>query len=413
LTPSVYWFINQYASTPETGMGGRHYYLGQELAKRGHKVFVVCASFSHLQLFSPSVKSVYTIKELAPGFNYVWIRTIRYSHAHQIKRIFNWIIFSLRLFLLPKILREKPTAILFSSPSLLPWLTAWALSRRLGARLVWDVRDLWPLTFTEAGGISRWHPLVLIHQLIENLACRHSAHIISNWPNAIDYLKLHGADATKFTWIPNGFAKSEFESATQLPRSILTQIPKERFIVGYLGTFGEINSIPTLLKAALIMAENTSVHFVLVGKGKLEKEIDDFIARFNLSNITRLTAIPKSDVPAMLRRFSVCYVGFRNSPLYRYGFSLNKLPEYLMSGRPIIIGIKSSFSPISDALAGLSISPESPKELVRAILRLYEMTQAERDRLGKNGQSYAESNFEYSSLSLTLLDVLDAVTATR
>jgi hypothetical protein len=41
------------------------------------------------------------------------------------------------------------------------------------------------------------------------------------------------------------------------------------------------------------------------------------------------------------------------------------------------------------------------------------MTQAERDRLGKNGQSYAESNFEYSSLSLTLLDVLDAVTATR
>ena len=32
-TQKTIWIINQYASTPETGMGGRHYYFAKELAK--------------------------------------------------------------------------------------------------------------------------------------------------------------------------------------------------------------------------------------------------------------------------------------------------------------------------------------------------------------------------------------------
>ena len=42
------WIINQYASTPEVGMGGRSYYLAKSLAKKGFKVFLVASSANHL-----------------------------------------------------------------------------------------------------------------------------------------------------------------------------------------------------------------------------------------------------------------------------------------------------------------------------------------------------------------------------
>ena len=42
------WLINQYSSTPATGMGGRHHYLARELAQQGHDVTLIAASWHHL-----------------------------------------------------------------------------------------------------------------------------------------------------------------------------------------------------------------------------------------------------------------------------------------------------------------------------------------------------------------------------
>src|SRR3546814_6885187 len=37
-SPQTIWIISQYASTPETSMGGRHYYLARELDALGYQV---------------------------------------------------------------------------------------------------------------------------------------------------------------------------------------------------------------------------------------------------------------------------------------------------------------------------------------------------------------------------------------
>ena len=80
------WIINQYASTPETSMGGRHYYLAKELSKRGYSVYVVAASYTHLLREPPLCKSELNIEQVS-GFNFVWVRVSKYSNAHSIKRI--------------------------------------------------------------------------------------------------------------------------------------------------------------------------------------------------------------------------------------------------------------------------------------------------------------------------------------
>src|SRR5690606_253620 len=109
--------INQYASTPETGMGGRHYYLAEELAKQGHQVFLVAGSYSHLLRKPPHIQQEFEIEEKTENMKFVWVKLPEYNEAHSKQRVFNWFIFSNKIRKLKHIIQEKPDLILFSSPS--------------------------------------------------------------------------------------------------------------------------------------------------------------------------------------------------------------------------------------------------------------------------------------------------------
>lgn len=402
----VIWLINQYASTPDTGYGGRNYYLGKELAKQGYKVYLIAAGYTHLLRQLPSLKKEYLIEKIDDNFNFVWLNTPRYAGANDKKRILNWFLFSFKLLKLPNIIPEQPDVILYSSPSLIPYLGALRLAKKHGVRLIWDIRDIWPLTLTELTGTSKYHPFILIHQWIENLACKKSNFIVSNWPFAIKHLEKHGADSNRFLWIPNGFCKDEFNNQEELPEVVRNKLPTGKFIIGYTGTLGQANAIQSILDTARITNNDQSIHYVLVGSGRLEKDINEFININKLENITVIESIPKKQIPVMLNCFDVCYVGFNRSPLYEYGSSLNKLAEYFMSGKPILYSIDSPFKPVDEAGAGITVPAEDPQAIADAIYKLKDMTLAERAYMGANGRKAALEIYEYGMLANKLEKVM-------
>ena len=70
---------------------------------------------------------------------------------------------------------DKPDAILYSSPALVGFLGVKYLSNEYpDARLVFEVRDIWPLTLVELGGYSPKHPFIRLLQWIEDKAYRDS-----------------------------------------------------------------------------------------------------------------------------------------------------------------------------------------------------------------------------------------------
>ena len=64
--------VNQYCGSPVHGMEYRHYFLGSEFVKMGHKVQVLSGSYSHLFTASPEIKDEFT-KEKINGIDYVWV----------------------------------------------------------------------------------------------------------------------------------------------------------------------------------------------------------------------------------------------------------------------------------------------------------------------------------------------------
>jgi len=399
------WIVNQYASTPEYGYAGRHYYLGRELAKLGYNVYLIASAAHHLLREKPVFNSTFHF-EGDGQFTVVWVKMPQYTEAHSKVRAFGWFVFPYRIQKLAKIIPDKPDVLVCSSPSLLSFLGVKKLALKFKARLVFEVRDIWPLTLTEIGGHSPKHPFVRLMQVVEDLAYRDSQCVVSNLKRSVDHMVSRGMDPEKFSWIPNGFSLEEVNGGARLKKTVSSALPRKEFVVGYTGTVGVANALDTLIDAAELLQEHREIAFAIVGGGK---ELSPLLRRVKdkgLTNVRFIAPIPKVEVQAMLEKFDACYLGWLNDPLYNFGIGANKIPEYLFSGKPILHAFSGNDDPVREAGAGISVPAEAPEALADAILKLYQMAPEDRRRFGENGRKAALDCYEYSQLALKFRDVL-------
>ena len=400
------WIINQYSSTPETGVGGRHYYFAKSLAQLGYEVYLVGAAFTHLLREPPVLENNFKVEPIADNFNFVWVKMPTYAEAHSKKRIANWFSFAWKITKLKNIL-PKPDVILYSSPSLVGYLGAEKLARDLSVPLAFEVRDIWPLTLCELGGYSESHPFIRLLQWIEDRAYKNSDFVLSNLKNSYEHMQSRGMKPEKFAWVPNGFLKEEVESAQPLEQSTLNQIPKDKFIVGYAGTLGIANALDSFIRAANKLKAYSEIAFVLVGNGKLKQGLQQQVEELGLTNVYFVDAIPKRQVQSLLKFFNVCYIGLTKDPLFRFGVSPNKLFDYLYAGKPILYAIDSGrYTPVTDSQSGIQIEPENVKQIVDGVLKLYNMSPEEQAVMGSNGHQEAVQSYEYGSLTKKLASIL-------
>ena len=404
-TSKTVWIINQYASTPSTGVGGRHYYMAREMSKRGYNVYIIGSAAHHVLRTKPVFKEDFFLEEVS-SFKFVWVKMPDYDNAHSKQRAVNWFLFPWRIRKLVKFIEDKPDVILCSSPSLLSFIGAKRLAKKLRVKLVFEVRDIWPLTLTHIGGFSPNHPFIRLMQWVEDKAYDDADAVISNLKNSVKHMCSRGLDPAKFTWIPNGFSQDEVNKNILLNPEVIKQIPDKKFLIGYTGTMGLANSLSTLIEAAEKLKDHTDIAFILVGSGKEKLSLKSLVEQKGLSNIFFIEPIPKVEIPAILERFDVCYIGWRNEPMYQYGIAANKIFDYLCSGKPIIHSYSGACDPISEVSAGLLVPAQDSDKLAKAILKLYLMTPSERTKLGENGRKAAIQQYEYNLLSLKLERVL-------
>lgn len=404
--------INHYAGSVKHGMEYRHSYLAREWSQRGHRVTITAASFSHLHSKRPDVTGRISEEEIQ-GIRYIWLRTPEYR-GNGARRAVNIASFGLRLWSLKNEITQRcrPDLVLASSPHPLVVPGAVQIARASDATLFFEVRDLWPLTLTELGGMSRAHPLVQIMQWAENYAYKSADRVVSLLPKADGYLRAHGMAMDKFVYVPNGIDVSEWERGDRPSLSLhhaeaIAAIRKKgHFIVGYAGSHGIANELHTLLGAAEILAFRP-VTFVLVGQGPEKKNLQQRMKDRSLQNVVFLEPVQKTAIPELLASMDALYIGLKNEPLFRFGISPNKLMDYMMSGKPIIHAIEAGNDLVAESGCGVSVPPENPEAISEAVMRLMSMTPAEREKIGSMGREYVLANHDYRVLAKRLLDVYE------
>lgn len=386
--------INQYASTPETGIGGRHFQFARALAAMGHRVDLVMAGSHHLLRTTRKMTRSYEIDE-QDGFRILYLRTLQNAGAHTLKRVMNWLLFARLVARLGSVIDSRPDAILVSSPSLFAYLGAERLAGRWRTRLCLEVRDIWPLSLIELGGYSPNHPLIRIMQWIEGRAYRKAEVVISNLPGAAEHMQKRGMDPRKFAWIPNGVVETR-QPPEPLPPHIATCLRRDRFTIGYAGTLGLANSLDTILEAAALLRSHSDIAFIIVGDGRERTRLEQYSAKLGLDSVVFVGYIPHRQIPTVLCSFDACYIGWRRSDLYRFGIAANKIPEYMFAAKPILHGYSGRNDPIAAAGCGITVPAGNARALADAILQLRSMSPSQRRLLGNRGKVYADAFYAYS-----------------
>lgn len=396
----VVWYISKYFGLPEHRVGSRPFLLLRELAKMGCHPIVFTASSNHL-FTSRELSEKMQLEEI-DSVKICWIKLRKYVGARSVGRILSWLEFEWKLWLLPKRNFPPPSVIVVSTLSLFTIFNGLMLRRRYRCRLVFEVRDIWPLTIIEEGGFSPRNPFVMALQWVERLAYRRSDAIIGTMPNLASHVREVAGATCPIHCIPMGIDEEQLEEPTPLPEDYAAaHIPTGKFIVCHAGTIGKTNALEVLFEAARLLRANSDIHFLLVGDGDLKKKFEAETAE--LPNVSFAPAVPKQLVQSVLRRCDVTFFSTYPSRVWEFGMSLNKVNDYMLAGRPIV-GSYSGFPSMLNESGGGSFIPAGDSVALRnEILRLAGLEPAERERMGKAARAWMIANRQYRDLARQFL----------
>lgn len=397
MNKKIIWVLNQTAGKPDSGWGERHYFFSKYWIQKGYEVKIISGSYNHLFLNQPKIsKKTFTVENVEDGISFCWVKIPVYDGA-SIFKLWSMLVFAFKLFFLSSSLLGKPSVIIVSSMPIFQILPGIFLKWKYKAsKLIFEIRDLWPLTPIHLSGYSKFHPIILGMSWLEKIGYRKADSIVSLLPNAFNYIDKIAGDTSKSHWISNGIDASLLVKE-EISKEIEAQIPTDKFIIGYSGTMGMANALEYLIEASIILKNNQNIHFVLVGDGYLK---DQFLeATKHNNNITFIDKIAKNQVQQVLQLFNCCFIGRNNTPLFDYGVASNKYFDYMLAGKPILESSNFIKSPAELSGCSIQVKPENAEAIVEGIFELLKMNSRELQELGERGYTYVKKyhNFDYLS----------------
>jgi glycosyltransferase involved in cell wall biosynthesis len=389
--------ISKYASSKEVGFESRIFAISRELAKSGHLVSIITSDSNHFANY-PKFKKIYNTESVS-NINLLCIRTIKYVKTYSLKRVLSWIDFEIKLFFLPKKFISNPNVIIISSLSLITILNGIKLATKLNSKLVFEIRDIWPLTITAEGSFSKYNPLVFILSLIEKFGYKKSDLVIGTMPN----LRSHVYNVTKLKnirceCIPFGINSIEnIDKVESFDFRENFQIPKDKFIVGYAGSIGITNALDAFVESSKMLQKDNRFLFVVLGSGDLR---DKFVKQTEgYENIIFIPKVPREMVASFLAICDVLYFSSLKSEIWEYGWSPNKIIDYMMARKPILASYSGYQSMINEADCGFFVESENAIEIKNKLLHLIEIPKENLNVIGNRGYEWLLKNRTWKKLA--------------
>ncbi len=409
------WVINHYATPADTPGLTRHFDFATELIKQGHQVSIFTSGFNHRTRKEERLqgKQVYR-RENMSGIEFIWVRTPPYHGGNDWRRVLNMLSYSISVIPLGIGIRKRPDVILASSPHPFSGLVGYILAKTRGARFVFEVRDLWPQTLVDIGGYSNQSFVVRLLRALERFLYKKAEKTVVLHPRASDYIERLGIPANKIVYLPNGVSPDLFSgTGAKIPRELDEIISslrsKGKWLVAYLGAHGIANALDTIIESAKLLQDQgaDSVHFLFVGDGPEKERLVEKTQKWGLANINFYQSIPKDAVPNLLRAVDATVISWKESDLYqKYGISTNKLWDYMISAKPVVWATNTVDDPVAESGCGITVSPDNPEEMAKAIMELSSLTDDQRQQMGKRGHDYVMKYHSAPVLASQLLEIL-------
>ena len=270
--------------------------------------------------------------------------------------------------------------------------------------IVW-VQDLWPESLEATGYVRNSRLIALVARLVSFIYRRTDLLLVQSRA----FLPFVGALApgTPVLYYPNSVDTAFCEPS----RISLTDIPALDFgfPVVFAGNIGGGQAVEVIVEAAILLKDCVDISFVVVGQGSRWEWMKEQVKLQGLTNLHLPGRYPVSAMPGLMQKAGALLVSLSAEPIFAATVP-NKVQAYLASGRPILASLNGEGARlVSEAGAGLATPAGDAKALAAAVLKLFQMSPAERERMGANGRRYFEEHFDHEMLTDQLIEHVRAV----
>ena len=182
---------------------------------------------------------------------------------------------------------------------------------------------------------------------------------------------------------------------------------QDKVVFLYGGNIGKAQDMPNLMRLAKSLSDVPKAHFVIVGQGESFKEVEDFIAKNKLTNVTLMPSISQDEFKVLLSEVDIGLFSLarshtaHNFPGKILGYIANKLP-ILGSVNP-----GNDLMPmINDHQAGFVFENGDDAALLKAAKDLV-MSAEVRKQCGQNARKLLDSHFSVESAADKILSGLE------
>jgi len=401
--------VHQYYLFPGQPGGSRFNELARLWSDRGHAVTVIAGTVNYSTGEIPEAyRKRWVVREMdGPVTVFRCHVPSSYGKSYAGRM---WAFFGFTLSAATAALRAPPAdVVIATSPPLVAALPGYLAARLRRARLIFEIRDLWPESAITTGVLKKDAALTRILYALEKWARRTADKVNVLTPAFRDDLIARGLKKDEdIVFVPNGADVELFQPGPR-DNDIRRQFgwgDKKVFL--YAGAHGRANALGQWVAAAERLKDRPDILLVSVGDGPERSNLEQQVKEKGLSNVRFLGPQPKERMPDFVRACDVGAAVLQNNPTFRTVYP-NKVFDYMACERPTVLAIDGVARKLvcEDAQAGLFAEPENPDALAKVVRQLADDAGL-REKLGKAGRAWVLANATREALAERYLHIMGA-----
>lgn len=392
---------------PETGAPqNRLSGLARELKQMGHEVVILTAmpNYPAMQIHPDYIGKKYVVDEFENiPVHRAWIYVSK--NRSIISRLMNYFSFTFSSMYYASKIKGNFDYLMVESPPLFLGISAWWISKRKKAKMVFNVSDLWPESAEKLGVISNKMFLKLA-TILEEWLYKKSYMVTGQTQGIVQNIKTRFPNK-KVHWLPNGVDESIFSFKKQENVRQQLKLSNDDFLILYGGIIGLAQGLDVILDAAKLLPAESKITYLLLGDGPEKNRLQQRVVEENIARVKFLELVSREVVPSYVDAVDVAVIPLKKMDLF-LGAIPSKIFENLALGKPLLLSVdgeaRSLF--IDQGNAGLFIEPENSKMLAEKSLQMEANPEMVRE-MGNNGKAFVQTYFMRKKITSDWVNTLN------
>lgn len=260
------------------------------------------------------------------------------------------------------------------------------------------VQDLWPENVEIVTGVKNKYVIGSIGKMVDYIY-RNCNRIFTTSESFVEAIVNRGIEKSKVEYWPQ-YAESFYrpvkgEKCLDIPND-------DRFNIIFTGNIGNAQGLDVLPKVAKILKgkglEN-QIRFNIVGDGRYKESLVDNIKNMNLMTMFNfINRQPAEKIPVFMSHSDAAFLSFADNDLFNMTIPA-KLQSYLACGKPILASAGGETQKIiAVSESGFCSKTGDEEELSISIIKLMNLNEEDRKKMGERARLFYEQNFDKTIL---------------